>query len=338
MAGVDSATRARVCAVAEKLGYVRDPLLASALAFARKPAKPVFRETLGFLAAEPKSAFKNVAWLHGLYEGFSCRATELGYSVECFITKQDEAQQNALGWQLWSRGIRGIAIAPVVAWTPFRLEMPWEVFAAVELGHTLWEPELTRVERYVFEDFAILFAELKQRGYGRIGLAMNWEDEARQRGVWLSQYLLFQYRNADLPALKPFEEEHSYTRTSFMRWLRREEPDVIIVNGPLPYDWLCEEGVAVPEKIGVCRIDSVKGRRESGLRPDYQMIGRSGADLLAKFLEHGELGRPLSRHILSIPNTWHEGDTLRARTELSSDPPNRLKTPAARHGRRRTTS
>lgn len=303
----------RVCAIAEKLGYVRDPLLASALAFARKPAKAVFRETLGFLAAEPKTAFKGIAWLDGLFQGFRARATELGYSVECFRTPQEPEAQSALGWQLWAQGIRGIAIAPVVEWTPFRLQMPWEIFAAVELGHTLWEPELTRVERYVVEDFAILFAELKARGYCRIGLAMNWEDEARQRGVWLSQYLLFQYHNSDLAALQPFESEHSYTRERFMKWLQREKPDVIIVNGPVPYDWLCEEGVVVPEKIGVCRIDSVPGRTESGLRPNYQMMGRSAAKLLSGFLEHGELGRPASRQILSIPNTWYEGETLHSR-------------------------
>lgn len=312
LAGVEPETRDRVLAAARELGYVRDPLLASALSFARRPQKPVYRETIGFMAAVPNQGHESSPWLAAIYRGVAERAAGLGYGLEWVVIPRQVAQQRALGRQLHSRGIRGLAITPVVEGTLLRIDLDWSRFSAVEIGHALWSPELPRVERDVAEDYADMFQRLRERGYRRIGLAMNIDDEKRRRWALLAPYLLFQHRNPDLPALRPLEDEGAYNADNLFRWMKRERPDVLVVNGAEPLSWLRARDIAVPRRIGLCRIDCVDGHPESGLRANYEQMGRAALDLLTSSLERGELGLPALRPLLGIPNTWHEGTTLRA--------------------------
>jgi LacI family transcriptional regulator len=315
LAGVTPETQARILAAAGRLGYVRDPQLAHAFSFARRAEKPVYRETLAFLAAERESGYVNHPWLEQVCEGARSRAADLGYTVRCFSTPRLARAQRALSRQLRAQGIRGVAISAVIEWVPFELDMAWEHFAAVELGHSLWSPSLMRVERDLADDFARMFSEIQRRGYRRIGLAMNRDDEVRRRWSVLASYLLFRHRNeglAGLAGLRPLEDVFPYTRRDLLRWIRRERPDVIVVNGSEPLDWLREEGWRVPGDVAVCRIDCIPGRPETGLAADYRQMGRAGVNLLSNALEHGELGLPERPGVLSIPNRWSEGSTLPA--------------------------
>ena len=309
--GVEPETRDRVLAAARRLGYVRDPLLATALAFARRAQKPVYRETIAFMAAVPERERLASPWLAGIHRGVAERAASLGYGLQWVLIPRQPTQQRALGRQLHARGIRGLAITPVVAGTLLKIDLDWSRFSAIEIGHALWAPDLPRVERDLADDYVRMFDRLRDRGYRRIGLAMNIDDEKRRRWALLSPYLLFQHRNPDLPILSPLEDEGEYNPATLQRWMRRERPDVIVVNGPEPLAWLRAAGKTPPADIGVCRIDCVEGHPESGLRANYEQMGGAAVSLLTSSLERGELGPPALRPVLGIPNTWHEGSTLR---------------------------
>ncbi len=309
--GVEPETREQVQAAARRLGYVRDPMLAAALSFARKAQKPVFRETLGFLAAVPEQQARHFAWLSGIHRGVRDRASALGYGLEWVEIPRQARQQKALSRQLHARGVRGLAITPVVDHVLLKIDLEWSKFCAIEIGHAIWESPLPRVQRDSYEDYFAIFSRIRERGYRRIGLAMSSADEQRRRWAILAPYLLFQRQHPDLPALRPLEEEEAYDEDTLMRWMRRERPDAIVVNGSEPLDWLKARGWRVPEDVAVCRIDCIDGRPESGLRANYEQMGQSAVSLLASSLERGELGIPALSPILSVPNTWHEGETLR---------------------------
>ncbi|WP_043585975.1 LacI family DNA-binding transcriptional regulator [Geminisphaera colitermitum] len=318
---VDAETRRVVQAVARRLGYVRDPLLANALTFARRTDKPVYRETMAFLASVAVQDYAQYPWLVEIHAGAARRAAELGYGIERFRIPVAADRQRALGRQLRSRGMRGSVVCPVhpvIENSPVSLDMDWAHLTGVEIGHSLQEPTLPRVVRYLADDSAMMLERLHARGYRRIGLAMHRQDEETRRWAVLSACMLFVKFHRDTRFSCLFDAEADYSAAAFARWRRKFKPDVLIVNGPGVSEWVTAEGMRVPEDVGICRIDCIAGREESGLRVDYEHIGATAVNQLASILERGESnpmgggGRTASRPTMSIPSIWHEGRTLRA--------------------------
>ncbi|MFA6286737.1 MAG: LacI family DNA-binding transcriptional regulator [Opitutaceae bacterium] len=309
LAKVDPETKKRIDSEAARIGYVRDPQLSHALSFARKTNKPVYRETLALLVDWPPGRLDEMPWLQELGEGAANRAAELGYAIETVLCRASAREQRAQSRQMSARGIRGLIVTPGILRTPYTLDFAWSQFAAVEIGQTLGPPALLRVFRDSADDYAGMFGELRLRGYRRIGLATTDHEEIRRHWAVLSAYLTFHHRNpgqVSPPALP------SGAPKDFHRWLSREKPDVIVVNGSHMRDWLRETGWKLPGDIGLCRIDAFSGH-DSGLRPDYAGMGRAAVGALAANLERGEIGPPSAPPTLCIPNAWHEGTTLRAR-------------------------
>lgn len=311
---VDTDTRQLVKKTARRLGYVRDPLLANALTFARRTDKPVYRETMAFLTSMMPVEYAQHPWMMEFHTGVTRRAAELGYGIECFRIPATPVRQRSLGKQLWSRGIRGSVICPVhpvIGNSPVSLNMDWDILRGVEIGHSLREPTLPRVVRYLADDSAMMLANLHARGYRRIGLAMHRQDEETRRWAVMSAGMLFAKFHRDVRFSCLFDFTADYTIKSLDRWLARSKPDVLVVNGPGITDWLSELKIKVPDEIGVCRIDCVSGREESGLRVNYEYIGATAVNQLASILERGDSHEMPSRPTLSIPSVWHEGKTLR---------------------------
>lgn len=319
LAKVRPETRARVLATAEKLGYVRDPQLANALAFARRRHKRVYRESLAFLADAPAKNYPAMTWLARMHAGAAQRAAELGYGLECFRYPAEAKAQRAQSRQLHARGIRGLLLTPGLSRVPFALDMDWARFSSVEIGQTLRPALLPRIVSDYTDDYLAMMTELHLRGYQRIGLAvMEWEEVRRQWSI-IAGYHAFHHCNPHLPklaVLPTVSEDSSLPKASFLKWFKRERPDVIVVNGPEMGAWLQEEGWELPGDIGLCRIDAV-GATDSGLHPDHAGMGRAGVNSLAASMERGEIGPPPSPSLLCIPNAWHEGTTLRPRPDAA---------------------
>ena len=317
LACVDPATGERVREIARRLGYVRDPLLASALTFARRPDKPVYRETIAFLAAVPFPQYKSSPWLSRIHAGATGRAAELGYGIECQQVPNHAREQRQLSRQLRSRGMRGCVIcpvSPVAEWESFSLDMDWTHFEGIEVGHALISPTLPRVARNLADDLAAMLNELRVRGYRRIGIAVSRGDEESRRWALLAACLLFKEINPGMHVFTLFRDEADYTIDALERWLRRRRPDVLVVNGPGVMDWLTKMERLIPKQLGVFRIDCVDGCDESGLQTNYEDIGRMAVSQLVSALERGDPNRAnttLLRPVISIQSAWHEGRTLR---------------------------
>lgn len=325
LACVDAATRLRVREVAARLGYVRDPLLASAFTFARRADKPVYRETLAFLAPEPPSENDPRPWMTGIWSGLVRRAGELGYRVESFRLPEPLRAQRHLGRQLQARGVRGAIFGPRALTDAHRLDETWARFSTVEIGHTLDMPSSTRIDRLISDDMECMLAELYRRGYRRIGLAMQQRDEQRRHWAVFAACLLFERRTrmggldgqsagARMRVASLFEDRGDYSPAGLEAWIRKRQPDVIIANGPEPLDWLQNRGWRIPSDLGLCRIDCVPSRPESGLGIRYETLGIAAVDQLSSTLERGAppmkdtLRQP--GPVLCISSVWHEGSTL----------------------------
>ncbi len=322
LALVNKETRRQVQDAADRLGYVRDPMLANALAFARKADKPVYRETLALLTTIPSQEYRDYPWLEKIHAGTTRRAQELGYGVELFRIPTSAAQQRALGRQLHARGMRGCIICsgnPALQRSTMSLAMNWDQLTGVEVGHELANPELPRIVRSMPDDATMIMPLLHSRGYRRIGLVVLRLEEEMRGWALMSSGMVFAKFNRETKFSSIFDTETAYTRAAFTRWLKKFKPDAILVNGPGVEQWAIAEGIRIPDELGIFRIDCIANSHESGLLVDYERIGTMALNHLTSLLERRGSGDTsaappvdiTSRLKISIPSLWHEGQTLR---------------------------
>lgn len=319
LAKVDAATRSRVCAVAGRMGYIRNPQLSHALSYVRRRQRPDYRETLAVLINYSAQALDGpgMKWAREMHGVILQRGAELGYKVEFVKVSGRPGSHRALSRQLHAQGIRGLLIMPGLGSAPYVLDVDFSKFACVEIGQTLNQSHLPRVVRDITNDYLRLFHELHQRGYRRIGLAICEHEDRRRQWAILASYLVCLDRNPDLPRLPRLPRDDEKV---FVKWLKKVRPDVIVVNGSQTAQWLRNAEPGIAQGIGLCRIDTLPGE-ESGLSPCYASMARSAVNILTSSLERGEIGIPTDPPLLYIPSHWHEGGTLRPRCQLAAGLP-----------------
>jgi LacI family transcriptional regulator len=318
---VNEETRNHIREVADRLGYVRDPLLSNALTFARKADKPIYRETLAFLAAIPSEQYREYPWLTKIYEGATLRAQELGYGLQPFRIPAESRRQQTLGRQLHARGMRGCIVCsgnPAIQRTSLSVDMDWDQLTGVEVGHELASPELPRIVRGLCDDVTMIMPLLHSRGYRKVGLVVLRLEEEMRGWSLMAAGMVFAKFNRDTKFSSLFDTEKTYTQAAFSRWFRKFQPDALVVNGPGVGEWAAAEGIRVPDELGIFRIDCTEERHESGLLVDYERIGTMAVNHLSSLLERKSIDSSntsaqtpaSSRLTISIPSLWHEGQTL----------------------------
>ena len=113
--GVSEATRKKVLKVAKQLGYEPDPEVANLLSRIRSK-KPVDTKACLALLTSGRSAneWKLYQTERRFIEGAQARAKEYGYRVEEFWMNEPGLTLARLGNIIWSRGIEGVIIAPLL--------------------------------------------------------------------------------------------------------------------------------------------------------------------------------------------------------------------------------
>ncbi len=156
-----------------------------------------------------------------------------------------------------------------------------------------------------------LFAELEKRHYQRIGLVNLREHDKRVDNNWLAAYLIEQTRLQPKNQLPPLVLEEWNAKT-FLSWVQRFRPDVIVTRLPEVLLSLRRAGLNVPDDIGVAfhTLDE-KSRGLSGMKKNSLQIGVMAVDLLIDMLHRNERGVPLHPYLLMVEGTWVEGNTLR---------------------------
>ena len=212
---------------------------------------------------------------------------------------------------LWTRGIQGVLLPPQPHLTT--IDLHWQRFSAVTFGHTLVQPRLHLVSNHEYRTMNALFAELFQRGYGRVGLVELRDHDERVDHNWLAAYLVEQQslRRKDrlAPLLLP-----EWDRQTFLAWTRQHKPDVIVTKLPEVLSCLRREGFRVAEDIGVAfhSLDE-NSKGLTGMRKNARQIGVMAMDLLIDMIHRGERGVPVRPSLLMVEGSWVEGKTLRPR-------------------------
>lgn len=307
------ATRARIRAVATRLGYTPDPALAALVAYrnARRPA--AYHSTIGWInshaTADGWKTTATVAYQRSAAE----RATELGLKLETFWLRQPRMTPERLSSILRARNIAGL-IMPPQPQAFSELSLDWRRFVVVALGLTLTRPAFHAVASDHFSSMRLLVGKLLDLGYQRPGLVLARQMDDRVGRAWSGGFLAETLRLSPVNVLPPLlpEAARRFDAETFETWFEQHRPDAIVTLHREVLASLKRLGCRVPEDVGVAFPTIVDHfGRISGIDENSPQIGRTAVDILAGLLRQNEVGIPRAPMRVLVEGQWVPGLTTR---------------------------
>lgn len=310
-------TRAKVVAAARKLGYAPNPLASTVMSHIRSGCVANCRGKIAWLNANGNpTAWDDVPWRRPLHDGARQRARQLGYLLEDVWLADPGLPAEKLTRILLARGIQGLIIPEDHA---YLASLRWSSFAAVTTSQFGYGRALHRAGTDHMYAVRQAFAELRRRGYRRMGLMIHDLVDRVSEGDIRAAYLL---ATDDLPARAkvpvllleaPRRDQDLPPRAAlFGKWVARTRPEVVICGDEHVLEWTRALGLAVPGDLGLVHLDRHPYLTQwAGIDQRENQIGAALVDLVVAQLIHGELGLPSVPKDVLIRGCWVDGGTLR---------------------------
>jgi Transcriptional regulators len=301
-------TRAKVRAVAEKLGYRPDPMLSALNAYRQTKRRPQFQATIAWINNWPdrEEPYHNTD-VFEYHQGALKRAKELGYALEEFWLREKGMSLSKLRRILKARNIQGVIIPPQPA-PNTEFDFDFAGLSAVALGYTLKSPSLHVVTNHQFRTMLLMITRLKELGFRRIGLVIGRDWNERVGLNWLGGLLASRETSA-----VPLEFVHLSPRNSDLAAHVRESRVEIVVSHRQVYEDMRKFGLRIPEEVSFANLSvEYHSRHISGTYQNSSMVGQKAVDLLVTMLHHGETGIPLMANHLLVDSVWNPGTTIRS--------------------------
>ncbi|MCH6258660.1 LacI family transcriptional regulator [Puniceicoccaceae bacterium K14] len=312
-------TRKKIKELADSMGYKPNAAYKQMLRQVRAGKEISYRATLALVHAFdiPDPEERN-PYHRELVKGARSQAKALGYEIESFWAKQPNMRGKRLSQILESRGIRGIIVAPMP--THRTLELDWEKFAAVTIGHTLTKPRLNLVEVNNQQAMALCLRNLHEKGYRKIGVVMRPDHEDIRRYGLSVPYLWMQSQLKEEDRAEIFLIDPS-DPSSFMDWFEAHKFEALVTTHTHVVDWLKQCGYSVPEDVGI--VFSTPVYEYKNFAHVNQMpfkMGMAVVDMLDAQLNREEFGCPSNPKVAYTDVDWFDGESLRTIAPVNDQP------------------
>jgi LacI family transcriptional regulator len=310
---ISAEQRARIQALARKLGYRPDPAMARIAANGWRASRRRGGMPLAFVVGHPNPSpragepYLSAAIAH---------AAALGYKLERYALR-DHGSPERLGQVLDTRGVEGVVLFQITQ-PDFAARFPWDKFSAVACSLS----QIPLPVPMTAPDFALQMEEtwkrLRARGRKRIGLAlarpMSDHDGLARAGVFTYQQHHGDKTAACIPPRFFESVDEKAGAADFSAWLDRWKPEVVVGLSEIFYWWIDYAGKRVPADIEFVSLYGGKGRGGApltGWDPRAEALGASAIDLLDLQIRAAQKGLVEHPQTLLIPPRWIEGTTLR---------------------------
>jgi DNA-binding LacI/PurR family transcriptional regulator len=309
---IPAGTRRRIQAIARRLGYRVNPLVA-ALMRSRRTGTRTKHVVLAYVTNYP-TRFGWRPQEHDrpdFFPGAVERARDFGFTLQHFWLGEPGMTPGRFCEVLAVRNVHGLLLGRLPPGQS-ALNLQWEKFSCVALGMTLRSPVLHHVTENHFETVWHAMRRCVDRGYRRVGFVVSAPDDSPDVGSrWLSAYLGQQERLGlvDRPPICRVEEGDG---AAFHRWFTRWSPDALIVSAAGPVlGWLRDLGQSVPGDIALVELGIYHPELDcAGLYYEAAKVGALAVEMLVGMLHRGETGVPRTPHEVLLTGAWQDGRTL----------------------------
>lgn len=315
---IPEATRKRVIAHAEKLGYRPNAKLKEVMSQLRLSGVRPKEACFGVISFYDKPRpWEGSRHLMRIYESMERRAGELGYRLEPLWLQAPGMSMRRFRSILEARGIDGLLCfgSPNVG-EVFSLEI--DHCAVVTVGLSIATP-LHRVTSHHFNDLTNVLNKVYKLGYRRPGLVLGVYEDRRSVHAYTGAYYGWCEHMVGKAELIPVLRLDRVEEKPLLSWMRDHQPDVIVFVHL--YDAIEElkvvlerNAVQVPQDVGVAAVSQIlEGTGFSGLEQNQDRMGAWAVELLVARITHQDFGIPSHPRIEMVEGRWVAGSTLRAR-------------------------
>ena len=317
---VTSATRERIEAIANRLGYQRNPLMSHLMAVLRQQHPVSYRCNLALVNAHhDQNAFTRNPTVPEYVQGCLRRAKVRGYRFDEFWLHDPALTGPRLDRILRSRGIRGLIIIGLFhdQHLPETFRAIWENYPAIATGVRTTDPTLPFACVDHHEAVFDAMKNVRRLGYKRPGLVLHDRIDRLVDGRFASAFALAQEGMAQTDAVPPFSYANDdIPRLQYFReWIETYKPDVILTLHPNVRNWLESMDLSVPEDIGLVALEVHKNCADwAGINQHNDIAGEAAVDMVATLLQTNEFGSATPPRATLIGGTWVDGTTVRSQS------------------------
>lgn len=310
---VPEETRRRLCALAKAEGYRPDALISRCMIALQRGRRRAAPEVLGLLTSTTRMNEGNEPF-RAFCRTISQRADELGYLVDEIWTGAPGMTSARVAKVLRARGIEGLIIPPNYASGGGHLSIDLSDLAVVQHCHSIWRPQLHRVEPHNFQNMMAAMREVVRRKYRRIGMVLFLGLDRLTGHEWEGAY---HYYHATCPHLirlkQPMFVCQGFDDEGLLRWVKAQKPDVLIGAFSHHVAFFQKNGFRIPEDLGLVSTSvNPWDTPMAGIDIRAEEIDRAAVDMVVAQINRHEKGIPKVARQILIEGVWRDGPTVRA--------------------------
>lgn len=315
---IPPATRARIRAAAEQLGYRPNPLL-NAFNFHRVARHPVKGAPVLAMVFDGRMRPRSVhhEYSRRLYEAARDAARQRGYQIEPFVLEENGLHSARLSRVLATRGITGVILSTLGLDTA-ELDLDWPRLCAVKIESLHVRPALDAVSNDQWQATRLGLRHLRELGYRRVGLVAAADDEARLGEPFRTGLLVEQAAVPEAERVPPLlfagRSEQGLGRL-IDGWVREHRVDAVMSNWNNVIEELRRKRWRVPEDVAVASLDLPAQPGElAGVAQNHALVGRRAVEQVLMQLQAHQRGVPLTPSVTFVPGRWRDGPSAPRRT------------------------
>lgn len=312
-ASLPAATIERVKRAAKAMDYTPNPA-ASALAAHRKSLQ--VRRDFSVIALVSNWP-KRDAWIQResakrLLAGATARARAYGYELQHFWAREGGMSPQRFSRVLTARGIRGVVLAPLED-PDGHFELDWDAFTVVTIERFSRYARFHHIVPNYYADLRLAWDNLRERGYGRIGLVVERSLAERVSHQWEAAHA-FAQAGLTAQAIPSLVVTDADPQALIVSWLREHRPDAVISRCNDVLAAIAALKLQIPRDLGYVSLNVVDDAPHvSGILQHRDVMGATAVDVVHSLLHRNHRGPNEISQGTHVDGSWHEGRTVRAR-------------------------
>lgn len=309
---ISEATKQRIRAVAEEVGYRPNPSIARLMHHIREGKPVAIQNSIAVINMRHTRLLENASLYDSqLWIGMQSQADLLGYNIDQFWIHEPGMRPERLDSIFKARGIQAL-ILPPMSEPGETLQLDWRAYSLVCVGYSMPRPAISRVSSNHRLSMLSCIKNCLRMGYSRIGIAIAAEFEARGNFIWTSVARWFEAMVDPAEKIPLFHGSYQ-AKKDFVKWLHQYRPEVVITHDQSPFlSSLQQAGLSTPGDIGIAILNLKEtDGKFSGTFPDASAVGAAAVNLVTAQLMRNECGLPDNPITILTNPQWVEGSTLR---------------------------